>query len=127
MTKKIVWRLKESPSTDKLSQLVKDGILTKDEAREILFSSEEITERDIKSYQEEIKFLRELVEKLSQSKSQIVKVIEQVNVPYIQYRWYPPYEHWTYSPISGSTLELYSKGNISGSADCLDFNSISTW
>ena len=107
MTKKIVWRLKESPSTDKLSQLVKDGILTKDEAREILFSSEEITERDIKSYQEEIKFLRELVEKLSQNRSQIITTIKEIEVPIIREikrnPWYDPYIAWCNQTTTDST------------------------
>ena len=94
MTKKIVWRLKEQPSSESLRELVNSGLLTKDEAREILFSQQEETERDSESLKAEIKFLRELVEKLS-NRTQIVEVIREVQVPvYRTYPWYRPYESW---------------------------------
>jgi hypothetical protein len=95
--KKIIWRLKESPTTEKLSILVKEGILTKDEAREILFSSETEEDRDKKSLESEIKFLREIVEKLSNDKSRIVEVIREVQKPYYYTTpWYGPYQNWCY-------------------------------
>mgnify|MGYP001559140621 FL=1 len=86
MTKKIIWRLKEQPSSESLRELVKDGILTKEEAREILFSQQEDTERDSESLKAEIKFLRELVEKLS-NRSQIIREVEIVKVPYYHSSW----------------------------------------
>ena len=52
------WRLKEQPSTESLRDLVKDGILSKEEAREILFSKE--TE-DIASLKKEVEVLRDVV------------------------------------------------------------------
>jgi len=65
MTTKLKWRLKELPETHEVAHLVKEGIMTKDEAREILFSQETEEDRTKKSLQDEIKFLRELVQKLS--------------------------------------------------------------
>jgi len=91
MTKKIIWRLKESPTTEKLSQLVKDGILTKDEAREILFNLTDESERSIESYQQEIKFLREIIDKLS-SREKIVEIVKEYH--HYDYPWYKPYWGW---------------------------------
>jgi len=93
MTKKLVWRLREQPTTKMLQELVSTAILTKDEAREILFSSETEEDRDKKSLQSEIKFLRELVEKLSK-RSEIVTTIREIEVPYRRYDWYNPYNNW---------------------------------
>jgi hypothetical protein len=93
MTKKIIWRLGEKPSTKSLQELVSCGILNKEEAREILFNYEEADERSIESFKQEIKFLRELVEKLS-NRTQIVGVIKEVYKPYYNYQWYVPYYNY---------------------------------
>lgn len=92
-TKKLVWRLKEQPTTESLRELVKDGVLSKEEAREILFSSETEEERDKKSLESEIKFLRELVDKLS-NRNETIKIIETIKPRYHHYPWYNPYVTW---------------------------------
>ena len=94
MTKKLVWRLKEQPTPQSLRELVSNGLLTKDEAREILFSSIDETDRSNESLKSEIKFLRELVQKLSESRSQIIITIKEVEAPYIRRDWYQPYTTW---------------------------------
>jgi len=94
MKKKLIWRLKEQPTSESLQGLVNHGILTKEEAREILFSSETEEDRDKKGLESEIKFLRELVEKLSKSRSEIVTTIREVQVPYRRWGWYYPYNVW---------------------------------
>lgn len=94
MTKKLVWRLGKLPSPDEVRELVKDKIITQEEAREILFSSETEEERDKKSLESEIKFLRELVEKLSRNRTQIVETIREVESPWRRYPWYEPYIVW---------------------------------
>ena len=92
---KIVWRLKEQPTADSLRELVKDGILTKDEAREILFSQETSDGDDIKNLKEEIKFLKDLVERLSKnSRTEIIKQIEYIEKPYKRYPWWDKYDMW---------------------------------
>ena len=93
--KKIIWRLKEQPSSESLRELVKDSILTKEEAREILFSSETEEDRDKKSLESEIKFLRELVDKLSSNKLPgVVKVIKEIQSPWEIWGWYKSYQWW---------------------------------
>jgi len=95
MTKSLKWRLSKLPTPSELTELVSNKIITPAEAKEILLSEEEKTERDVKSLEEEIKFLRELVEKLSDNKSTtIVKQIEYIQPAYRQYNWYRPYENW---------------------------------
>jgi len=122
MTTKLVWRLKEQPSTKSLQELVVSGVLTKEEAREILFSSQEENERDTKSLENEIKFLRDLVEKLAQNRSQIVEVIKEVQIPYYNYDWYKPYHYYC---GAGDTITLGASGTTT-STDC-SFNSIDTF
>ena len=95
MMKKIIWRLKEQPSSESLRELVKDSILTKEEAREILFSSETEEDRDKKSLESEIKFLRELVDKLSSNKLPgVVKVIKEIQSSWEIWGWYKSYQWW---------------------------------
>lgn len=95
MTKKCIWRLKESPTSEKLRELFKTGLITKEEARQMLFSSETAEDRDKKSLESEIKFLRDLVEKLSRgNNSRIVEIIREVEKPYYPFHWYKPYRYW---------------------------------
>ncbi len=91
MTTKLKWRLSKLPDAEEITTLVAAGILTKEEAREILISHENDEERDKKSLQDEIKFLRELVQKLSSDRATIIKTIEVVKVPYQTQPWYQPY------------------------------------
>jgi len=104
---KIVWRLNEKPTSQSLRELVKDKILSVDEAREILFSSQTEEDRDKKSLESEIKFLRELVEKLSQNNNtKIIEVITEVEKPWKQYPWYQPY--WQYCNSQNKILDTNS-------------------
>ncbi len=95
MTKKLSWRLSKLPSVEELRELVKDKIITQEEAREVLFNFETDEERDSKSLKEEIKFLRETVEKLSENKtSRITEIIREIQPIYRGYGWYQPYYNW---------------------------------
>lgn len=122
---KLIWRLKEQPTSESLRELVKDKILTNEEAREILFSSEVVEERDSNSLKNEIKFLRDLVEKLSQNRSQIVEIIKEVRNPiYIRDHWYKPYEIWCGDLITTGT---YTVGVGVNTVANSNFSSISTF
>jgi hypothetical protein len=130
---KLVWRLKEQPTTESLRELVKDKILTNEEAREMLFSSEDQIIRDAKSLEAEIKFLRELVEKLS-SRSQIVEIIKEIKVPYYNQPWYQPYWTWCGTTTIGSgsantMLVTNASANISGipAHNTANFSNIKTF
>lgn len=111
MTKNLKWRLSKLPTADELRELVKDKIITQEEARNILFNEIEDNERDNESLKEEIKFLREMVSKLS-SRSTIVETIPEVYKPYQRWDWYKPYEIWcTNTVYSGSGGNTYVAGN----------------
>lgn len=140
MTKneKLVWRLKEQPTTEALQSLVQSGLLTKEEAREILFSSEKLTgsgERDESSLKSEITFLRELVQKLSESKTKTVEVIRDVEIRYTKYPWYEPYQWYCTSTAGGNsitTLEgtgstMLVSANSATNLATVDFTNIKTF
>lgn len=116
MTTKIVWRLANRPTPKEITDLLNAGILTKDESREILFSLETDEDRDKKSLESEIKFLRELVEKLANSPSKIVETIRYVQPTYIQQPWFQPYVTWTSATTGGYTSLTTSNGYIGGTA-----------
>ena len=124
MTKKLIWRLSSLPSVVELRELVKDKIITQEEARGILFSSENQEDRDKKSLESEIKFLRELVETLSQNKGQIVKVIREIETPWRDYPWYKPYVTW-YNDDGGFTATTATT-NITG-AGSYDYTAASNF
>ena len=119
MTKKLIWRLSSLPSVVELRELVKDKIITQEEAREILFSSENQEDRDKKSLESEIKFLRELVEKLSQNKGQIVKIVREIETPWREYSWYPSYVTWC---STDSNILTTTSSNSSGSHTLASYN-----
>lgn len=111
MAKKMIWRLANRPTSEDVVKLLSSGIINKEEAKEILFNFEEEGERGEKSLESEIKFLRELVEKLSKgSTTQIVEVIREIQVPYIRYPWYQPYVVWCSSSGVGGRYAYTSTG-----------------
>ena len=108
MTKKLRWRLSKLPDSHEVITLIANKVITREEAREILFSNETEDDRDKESLKSEIKFLRELVEKLSQSNSKVVEIIREVERPWRSYPWYTPYQIWC-SNVAG-TNAAYSSG-----------------
>jgi len=128
MKKKIIWRLKEQPTVESLQKLVENKILTKEEAREILFSSENINEkddRDIESLKSEVKFLRELVQKLAE-RSKIVSVMQEVTIPYRNDVWCQPYNTWC-GTINDSGYYTTNSNTMISSTSSDNFNSIATF
>ncbi len=116
MTKTIKWRLTKLPSVEELQSLVKDKIISQEEARTILFNEIEDDGRDVESFETEIKFLRELVDKLSE-RSKIVEIIKQVQVPYVHYPWVAPYVTWCSVSNAGASNLTSSAYTLSTSRD----------
>lgn len=105
MKNKLKWRLGKLPSPDEVIMLVKDKLITNEEAREILFNEETEEDRDKESLQAEIKFLRDLTNRLADSKSSIVEQIRYIEKPYQQWGWYPSYGSWCATvPLSNGTI-----------------------
>lgn len=96
MTKKdLVWRLKERPTVHEITELVRDEVISKEEARDILFN-ENTTKSDsdkIKALEKQIEFLEDLVKDLSRSHHQVISTTYVDNwvkryrptLPYIVY------------------------------------------
>jgi hypothetical protein len=114
--KNLKWRLSRLPGPEELRGLVGDGIMTKDEARGILFKEQE--EIDIESLKDEIKFLRELVDRLSENRDRIVETIRIVEKPYQRYDWYQPYYNWSYT--SAPTFTTASDVTLCGTTTTED-------
>lgn len=114
MTKtKIKWRLGTLPTPDEVALLLEKDVLTKDEAREILFSQETEEDKKVKELEAEIKFLKSLIEKLSVSRSTIVETIRYIEKPYNQYGWWNPYQVYC-----GTTSSLNTTG-VAGSTNAI--------
>ena len=122
--KKMNWRLGKLPTPEEVRGLVCDKIITNEEAREILFREEEETERDVKSLEAEIKFLRDLVDKLSKNPSTIVETIRYVERPYVKYPWYGTYATWC-----GNTSQVQGNSNVAllSNAQNAAFTAINTF
>jgi ribosomal protein L16 Arg81 hydroxylase len=93
MTTQLKWRLSKLPTVDELATLLEKKIITQEEVKEILFNKETTEDRDIESYKQEIKFLRELIDNLSKSnRNTLLTEIRYVEKPvYKDYDWYRPY------------------------------------
>ena len=91
---KLKWRLGKLPTSEEVIELVKHKLITNEEAKEILFNLEEDEVVEKEALEAEIKFLRQLVERLSTSRTQIVETIKYVEKPYYKWEWHKPYEVW---------------------------------
>ena len=113
MTSQLKWRLSKLPTVDELLKLVSDKIITQDEAKEILFNKETETERDIESYKQEIKFLKEVIDKLG-DRDRIITVVKERVPYYISQPFYQPYYSYTtcgsMSATSGTLLDTSGNG-----------------
>ena len=139
MTMNLKWRLGKLPTVEELLSLINNKLITQEEAKTLLFSSEK--ETDVKSLEEEIKFLRGLVEQLSKNNSsRIVEVIREVEKPWRRYPWYNPYVVWCTNTEGSATTSgsvIYTSGagatnafntNTSGSIESNKaFSSIKTF
>ena len=125
MTKTLKWRLEKLPTVSDLSTLLEQKIITEEEAKQILFTQSELGQRDEKSLKEEIRFLKKLVENLSESRTHIIKTIESVQVPYIDKGWYQPYTGWTTALTSDNATSsgtfLCSASGSGGGTDIVGY------
>lgn len=110
MTKNIKWRLAKLPTPDELVSLVNAKLLTQEEAKEILLSHTD--ERDTDSLKDEIKFLREIVEKLSNQETIIQTIKSLPGRGYVTTPWYSHYDNWCQiTPCAGGTSTFFTNGS----------------
>lgn len=92
--KDLKWRLTELPTGDEVASLVEQEVITKEEARELLFNEGEDKSKKVKELEEEVKFLRELCDKLAAKSNGWTTIVRE----YHDYR--PKYPVW-YSSYGG--------------------------
>src|SRR5574343_272960 len=90
MTKNLKWRLGKLPTSDEVLKLVNDKIITKEEAREILFNEE-------------------IIDKLA-NKTQIIETIKYIQPSYNTWTWTAPYVNY----CSGLTDCTTSYASLTG-------------
>lgn len=116
MTKKLIWRLSRLPEPSELQGLVKDKIITQEEAREILFKQEDDKSPKLDELKSEIEFLRKLVEKLSENKPTVLR--EYIyTYPIQQYHWYQPYYTWCSAGQTSVTNAVNTAGLSASAGD----------
>jgi len=118
MTTKIKWRLSKLPTPSEIAELVKDKIITQEEAHQVLFDQVTEEDVDVEALKAEIKFLRQVVEDLSKSRSDKVTVIEKHIKQYPDWTWNQPYYNYCGTGLvdttSNGTVNLCNITDVSG-------------
>lgn len=121
MKTKIKWRLSKLPTPSELAELVKDKIITHEEAHEVLFDHVPEEEVDAEALKKEIVFLRQVVEDLSKSRIDTVRVIEKHINHYDNWLWTQPYMNYCNGAV---TTTLSGTTTASGAGIALTGDSI---
>lgn len=111
MTKKLNWRLSELPTGSEVAELVKQEVITKEEARQILFSEKEekLTSEREENYKKQIAFLEDLVKDLSKRQT---TVIREPFISTIVGRYRPSWPNTVWCSTGGTTLGAGSTSNM---------------
>lgn len=115
-TKILKWKLSEKPTSENVRGLVKDGIITLEEARKIILDFGEVSSSDIEAIKDEIALLRKLVLELSSNSNrpyEIIKIIER-EVPYYK-PYYNPYTVWCSAASGTSNITNAAMSGVGGS------------
>jgi len=105
---KLVWRLSGLPTALEVRDLVASEIITKEEAKEILFKTQQTkdSEDELKSLNEQVEFLKGLVENFSQSSK-----LGTIHYTPYRYEFTTPIPTWTRTvPISYGTVLTSAMG-----------------
>lgn len=81
---KLTWRLASKPSLDDVTTLLEKEVITKDEARQMLFSEVD-RNGQIKALEEQVEFLKDIIDRLSKQPAQTVWHYVQAYAP--QRQW----------------------------------------
>jgi hypothetical protein len=63
--KTLKWRLSELPTAGDVAELVDSGVITPEEAREILFTEASSSDEKVKALEEQLAFMQDLVKQLA--------------------------------------------------------------
>jgi hypothetical protein len=121
-TKNLTWRLEKLPTASEIADLVEAEVITKEEAREIMFGAAESDKEKIKAQEELIKFLQGLVETLAKERGKSTTTF----VPYTRTIEYKPSATWnkvwcdTQSALGSSGLMMSELPRMENSAGVMD-------
>jgi hypothetical protein len=125
MKKNLKWRLTKLPTSEEVNSLVLSKIISQEEAKDILFTEVDEKEKSVSDLEAEVKFLKELIEKLG-NRTQIIENIRYIEKPYYVQPWYQPYQVWCSSGnqlSAGTSGTMYlSASNTTGVANAIDVN-----
>ena len=119
MTKtKLNWRLTDLPTAGEVAELVDSEVITKEEARDILFNEKEATStKEVEALKEQIKFMDNLLTGLIQGMNRGKTYnLNQTFVPVNPVRyWFPTISMQAYGSLnSGTNIVSFSGSAISG-------------
>jgi hypothetical protein len=71
---KLKWRLSEKPTSENVRMLKQDGLISTEEARQILFSEEKSLSKDeaVKALEEQVEFLKNVIDKIASKPANVV-------------------------------------------------------
>jgi hypothetical protein len=93
--KNLIWRLKDQPTAEGIARLVETGVISSEQGYEILINESQTTKKELAAKEEEIKFLRELVDTLANKNNGWTTIVKE----YRDYRPHYPTWYASYSPI----------------------------
>lgn len=107
LTKILKWRLSKAPTLEDVQSMLKDDIIDKEEARQMLFSTAEQTSEREEALKEQIKFLEKVIEKLTEPKLSVTTTWPPSYTVTPNY----PVKYWVTSGNSiGNGTGIYSLG-----------------
>lgn len=110
----LVWRLPSKLTLDDIQKMIELKIISPEEAKELTFNSSDDNEK-VKALEEQVKFLKELVDKLSTQSPQVIwRYVET-------YR--PSYPVWSTSNLLGNAYTVLCS-TASGSTLTTGSNSV---
>jgi hypothetical protein len=92
MKKNLTWKLNELPNAGELADLVDSGVISKEEARDIMFGNAESDKDKIEALEKLVEFLQGLVKDLTKNKQTFVPFERTIYVdrsirPYFDRYW----------------------------------------
>jgi len=108
MTKKLNWRLKELPTANEIASLVEREVITKLEARDMLFSVVEKNDKQVEALKEQIEFMDTMITKLMNQKS--FNPINLTHTPVYPIHYWRPTTFMATTGNLNSTLNTASVG-----------------
>lgn len=105
MKKELKWRLSDLPTGSEVAELVKQEVITKEEARDILFNETKtaLSKDREDELKRQIEFLEELVKDLSKRQQTVISTT-YVDRWVERYKPYMPNVIWCSSNVAGSTV-----------------------